>query len=430
METTITQDIHRSKSLSDFIQKVELTNFQPLFSEQKRTNSFNLLSKLQFPTTKDEAWKYTRLGKISGGNYQLKEGTKETILTELIEKLEGTILVFVNGKYAIELSKIQPEVGVSISPIHRVDKTWLEANTSVGKNQEELFLLLNDYFAQDGVAIEIEKNTQSSQTVQVLNYITENNSLVATRNAIVIKEGASVELAMSYYSEKETISFSSHITEITIENNANFTLHKIQNENSSNLTIATEEIKQGKDSSFTLHTYTLDRGLIRNNVNANVEGQNSESNLYGVYLLNEKQHVDNHTTIDHQVAHCLSNELYKGVLSDQSTGVFNGKVFVRKDAQKINAFQSNANVLLSDLASMNSKPELEIYADDVKCSHGSTTGQIDEEALFYLRARGISEKKAKLLMIDAFIGEVIEKNTNEAVKEKIYALLQHKQNKL
>jgi len=430
METTITQDIHRSKSLSDFIQKVELTNFQPLFSEQKRTNSFNLLSKLQFPTTKDEAWKYTRLGKISGGNYQLKEGTKETILTELIEKLEGTILVFVNGKYAIELSKIQPEVGVSISPIHRVDKTWLEANTSVGKNQEELFLLLNDYFAQDGVAIEIEKNTQSSQTVQVLNYITENNSLVATRNAIVIKEGASVELAMSYYSEKETISFSSHITEITIENNANFTLHKIQNENSSNLTIATEEIKQGKDSSFTLHTYTLDGGLIRNNVNANVEGQNSESNLYGVYLLNEKQHVDNHTTIDHQVAHCLSNELYKGVLSDQSTGVFNGKVFVRKDAQKINAFQSNANVLLSDLASMNSKPELEIYADDVKCSHGSTTGQIDEEALFYLRARGISEKKAKLLMIDAFIGEVIEKNTNEAVKEKIYALLQHKQNKL
>jgi len=430
METTITQDIHRSKSLSDFIQKVELTNFQPLFSEQKRTNSFNLLSKLQFPTTKDEAWKYTRLGKISGGNYQLKEGTKETILTELIEKLEGTILVFVNGKYAIELSKIQPEVGVSISPIHRVDKTWLEANTSVGKNQEELFLLLNDYFAQDGVAIEIEKNTQSSQTVQVLNYITENNSLVATRNAIVIKEGASVELAMSYYSEKETISFSSHITEITIENNANFTLHKIQNENSSNLTIATEEIKQGKDSSFTLHTYTLDGGLIRNNVNANVEGQNSESNLYGVYLLNEKQHVDNHTTIDHQVAHCLSNELYKGVLSDQSTGVFNGKVFVRKDAQKINAFQSNANVLLSDLASMNSKPELEIYADDVKCSHGSTTGQIDEEALFYLRARGISEKNAKLLMIDAFIGEVIEKNSNEAVKEKIYTLLQHKQNKL
>lgn len=430
METTITQDINRSKSLSDFIQKVELTNFQPLFSEQKRTNSFNLLSQLQFPTTKDEAWKYTRLAKISGGNYQLQNGTKESIITELIENLEGTVLVFVNGKYAIELSKIQPEVGVSISPIHRVDKAWLEANTSIGKNQEELFLLLNDYFAQDGVAIEIEKNTQSTQTVQVLNYITENNSLVATRNAIVIKEGASIELVMSYYAENETNSFSSHITEITIEHNANLTLHKIQNEYSSNFTIASEEINQGKDSNVTLHTYTLNGGLVRNNVYANVNGQNSETNLYGIYLLNEKQHVDNHTTIDHQVAHCLSNELYKGVLSDQSTGVFNGKVFVRKDAQKINAFQSNANVLLSDLASMNSKPELEIYADDVKCSHGSTTGQIDEEAIFYLRARGISEKNAKLLMIDAFIGEVIEKNTNGLVKDKIYSLLQHKQEQL
>jgi Fe-S cluster assembly protein SufD len=430
METTITQDINRSKSLSDFIQKVELTNFQPLFSEQKRTNSFNLLSQLQFPTTKEEAWKYTRLAKISGGNYQLQNGTKESIIPELIENLEGTILVFVNGKYDIELSKIQPEVGVSISPIHRVDKAWLEANTSIGKNQEELFLLLNDYFAQDGVAIEIEKNTQSTQTVQVLNYISENNSLVATRNAIVIKEGASIELVMSYYAENETNSFSSHITEITIENNANLTLHKIQNEYSRNFTIASEEINQGKDSNVTLHTYTLNGGLVRNNVYANVNGQNSETNLYGIYLLNEKQHVDNHTTIDHQVAHCLSNELYKGVLSDQSTGVFNGKVFVRKDAQKINAFQSNANVLLSDLASMNSKPELEIYADDVKCSHGSTTGQIDEEAIFYLRARGISEKNAKLLMIDAFIGEVIEKNTNGLVKDKIYSLLQHKQEQL
>jgi len=430
METTITPDINRSKSLSEFIQKVELTNFQPLFSEEKRIDSLNLLNQLQFPTSKDEAWKYTRLGKISGGNYHLQEGTKESIISELIENLEGTILVFVNGKYAIELSKIHPEVGVSISPIHRVDKTWLDANTSIGKNQEELFLLLNNYFAQDGIAIEIEKNTHSNQTIQVLNYITEKNALVATRNAIVIKEGASIELVMSYYAENETSSFSSHFTEITIENNAKLTLHKIQNEHSTNLTIASEEINQGKDSNVTLHTYTLNGGLVRNNVYANVNGKNSESNLYGIYLLNEKQHVDNHTTIDHQVAHCLSNELYKGVLSDQSTGVFNGKVFVRKDAQKINAFQSNANVLLSDLASMNSKPELEIYADDVKCSHGSTTGQIDEEAVFYLRARGISEKNAKLLMIDAFIGEVIEKNTNERVKEKIYTLLQQKQDKL
>ena len=136
--------------------------------------------------------------------------------------------------------------------------------------------------------------------------------------------------------------------------------------------------------------------------------------------------MDNHTTVDHKVAHCISNELYKGVLDDASTGVFNGKVFVRQDAQKINAFQSNANVLLSDNASMNSKPELEIYADDVKCSHGSTTGQIDEEAIFYLRARGISEKSAKSLLLHGFIGDVLDKFTSEDVKEKVTTLVNNK----
>jgi Fe-S cluster assembly protein SufD len=158
----------------------------------------------------------------------------------------------------------------------------------------------------------------------------------------------------------------------------------------------------------------------------NVAGTNCTTNLNGAYLLKENQHVDNHTVVDHLAPHCNSNELYKGVIDDKATAVFNGKVFVRKDAQKINAFQSNGNVLLSDNASVNSKPELEIYADDVKCSHGSTTGQLDEEAVFYLRARGLSEKSARHLMVSAFIGDVLEKIESEEVLAFTQKILQER----
>jgi Fe-S cluster assembly protein SufD len=158
-------------------------------------------------------------------------------------------------------------------------------------------------------------------------------------------------------------------------------------------------------------------------VNVKVAGQNAETNLNGAYILKNNQLVDNHTVVDHLVAYCQSNELYKGVLYDKSTAVFNGKVFVRPDAQKINAFQSNANVLMSDDASVNSKPELEIYADDVKCSHGSTTGQLDESAIFYLRARGLSEKLAKSLLVSAFISDVLNKIENQEVQDFIQSVL-------
>ena len=187
--------------------------------------------------------------------------------------------------------------------------------------------------------------------------------------------------------------------------------------------ISTEQIDQGKNSTFTINTVTLNGLLVRNNLNIAVNGQNCTSNLNGAYLLKGKQHVDNHTVVDHRVANCNSNELYKGVIDDKATAVFNGKVFVRKDAQKINAFQSNGNVLLTDTATVNSKPELEIYADDVKCSHGSTTGQLDEEAVFYLRARGLSEKSARKLIVSAFIGEVLEKIEDDNVTDFVQKLL-------
>ena len=193
------------------------------------------------------------------------------------------------------------------------------------------------------------------------------------------------------------------------------TINKLQVESGTDFHLSREAVKQEKNSNFTLNTLTFNGNFVRNDVNVLVNGQNVETNLNGAYLVRNNQLVDNHTVVDHLVANCQSNELYKGVLYDKSTAVFNGKVFVRPDAQKINAFQSNGNVLLSDDASVNSKPELEIYADDVKCSHGSTTGQLDENAVFYLRARGLSEKSAKELLVSAFISDVLNKIENEEV---------------
>jgi Fe-S cluster assembly protein SufD len=217
--------------------------------------------------------------------------------------------------------------------------------------------------------------------------------------------------------------FTNHITEIFISKNANLTIDKLQYEGETSSQIMTEQVEQSDDSTFTINTATLNGLLVRNNLNIAVNGQNCETNLNGVYLLNGNQHVDNHTIVDHLKPNCNSNELYKGVIDGKATAVFNGKVFVRKDAQKINAFQSNGNVLLTDDATVNSKPELEIYADDVKCSHGSTTGQLDEEAVFYLRARGLSETAARQLMVGAFVGEVFEKFENESVTKSIQTIL-------
>ena len=182
-------------------------------------------------------------------------------------------------------------------------------------------------------------------------------------------------------------------------------------------TAAQATVAQAANSTATVNTITLDGGLVRNDLRFDVNGSNCTTNLYGLYPLRGKQHVDNHTVVDHKVPHCESNEHYKGILNDQSTGVFNGKVFVRQDAQKTNAFQSNQNILLTDTADMNSKPELEIYADDVKCSHGSTTGQFDEEAVFYLRSRGIGEENARKLLIQAFADDVLDNVSNEALRD-------------
>lgn len=380
-----------------------------------------VLDVLDFPTTRNEAWKYTRVAKIKNASFKIDAThhlEANSVQKLCIPDLQGSVLVFVNGFYQAALSTIIPETGLEVSPLSEaVSKDWISSEAgSKTALEDQFFNAMNTRYASDGVAIRIAKKAQIEQTVQCLFISTGSSVYSGIRNVICAEDFSSAHIVLNFQSLEAKNCFSHSVTEIEAGINSQLTVDKIQVEADTNFCLAAENITQQKDSAFTINTVTLDGGLVRNDLTIAVAGQNSETNLSGAYILKGKQHVDNHTTVDHLVAHCNSNELYKGVIDQEATAVFNGKVFVRKDAQKINAFQSNGNVLLSDSAAINSKPELEIYADDVKCSHGSTTGQLDEEAIFYLRARGLSEKSARALMVNAFVGDVLDKIESEAVR--------------
>lgn len=364
------------------------------------------------PTTRDEAWKYTRVAKIGKINFS-NNSAKINSIKRFIVDSDAVQLVFINGNYSEEHSTLEQIEGVSVQKLSDCDATQIPLTNL--QFEGEVFHSLNANYLNDGVLISIEKNAQVNRTIQITHILTGEQELSNFKTIVQAGAFSKANIIQGFFAENATQSFANNTTEVFVGENAHLTIDKIQYEAEETFHISTEQVAQEKDSTFTINTLTLNGGLVRNNLNIDVNGQNCTTNLNGVYLTKGKQHVDNHSIVDHKVANCESNELYKGVMDDKSTGVFNGKVFVRKDAQKINAFQSNGNVLLSDDATINSKPELEIYADDVKCSHGSTTGQLDEEAIFYLRARGISEKSARQLMVAAFTEEVFEQIENEKV---------------
>jgi len=261
------------------------------------------------------------------------------------------------------------------------------------------------------------------KTIEIIHVQTGSDVIGSVFHNIHSDRHSEAKVVMTFHSLEAHNCFVNVKTFISIEDGAHLSMTKVQTECNQNYHIASENVNQAQNSNFTINTITLGGELVRNNLNISVNGQNCETNLNSAYILKDNQHVDNHTLVDHRVPNCVSNELYKGVIDGKATAVFNGKVFVRKDAQKINAFQSNGNVLLSDSASVNSKPELEIYADDVKCSHGSTTGQLDEKAVFYLRSRGLSEKQAREMLVQAFVGDVLEQ-LDEPIRDFVNQVLE------
>jgi len=360
-----------------------------------------------FPNSRTEAWKYSRLNRIASLNLHPKNS--DPISWEQYSLTNEAYTFVFQNEQCIHFSHNLPDGIIVKEAIDLSFEEWKSfENTSH-------VIDINKSHAQNGLCLWLQKGINLDKPVQLIFLSTGNDQTAIHRNQFVLEKESKMEIIISHFSIDGQKNYKNIVSEFHLEENAFLSVNKLQNEEGEDFHFSTENIYQKNNSNFTLTTLTLNGNWVRNDVNVFVDGEGCETFLNGAYLSKGIQHIDNHTTIDHMKPNCNSYELYKGVMDEKSTAVFNGKVFVRPDAQKIAAFQSNANVLIGDEASVNSKPELEIYADDVKCSHGSTIGQLDEEAIFYLQSRGISENTARRLVLTAFMQDVFEKITSPAV---------------
>lgn len=397
-----------------------------------REDALEIFNKLGFPTTRHEEWKYTNLKNISA--LPLKFGdtaTPATINKELVNSFriagkDALVIVFENGRYNGALSDAMPSSINAINLAAALNSEVIEAHLGkVASPQSESFVALNTAFINDGVCIHVQKDISHSQTVHFMHISNSNDSahVISLRNLIVAEQGAKITVLESYHSiDNNCRGLINSVTEIVVKENAFVEHVKAQLDADAMNQVNFTQVIQEKNSTFDTVTVTLSGQLVRNNLHIRLNGVNCTSHLFGLYILDGDQVVDNHTLVDHAKPNCFSNELYKGVIGGKASGVFNGKIFVREDAQKTNAYQSNKNILLTDDAQMNTKPQLEIFADDVKCTHGATTGQMDEEALFYLRTRGIGEQSAKAILNIAFASDVLNNIKNEVLKENLLNL--------
>lgn len=410
-----TTELTKKDMLLESLIQLDFSN-EPQFAQNLRANAKNALSTLEFPTSKTEYWKYTRIGKIINKNYGIQDKVTENkidISSYLIPELDAQIVVLVNGFYQKDLSTIENQIGLKINSLQnsiQIEDDFIKNNLgAIASSEKEIFTAINTLCFTDGVYIDVDKNTTVEKPIHIINIISNDNLITNTRTIVNTHESSSVKIIESFVNLQGKESFTNNVTEIFLKPNSNVEYNKIQDKAGESYHISNEHVYQSENSNFTINTITLDGTLIRNNLNIIVDAEGCETNLNGIYLGKDKNHIDNHTVVDHLKPNCNSNEVYKGILDNNSIGVFNGKVFVRPDAQKTNAYQQNNNILLTDDAVIYSKPELEIYANDVKCSHGSTTGQLDEEAIFYLQARGISKKSAINLMITAFAKDALDR---------------------
>jgi len=369
------------------------------------------LDRLPVPTRRTEAWKYTPVNKIS--KYDWQPVQEHYVLDRKaldLPDLDAHLVWVIDGQVMIEEADLPQGVTLlSMSEAKESESNHFEAiYGQLADHRKDLFVALNTAYASGGVYLHLAKHVSMTKPVHVVHVYTQADTAVMTRNIIIAEQGSQGHMTHSFHHTDGPI-HSNVVTEIKVADNAQFTLDKLQSGLEDSYHFSSEEVHLGRDSVATINTITIDGAWTRNEPHVRFHGEGSVCHLNGSYFPSAAEHIDNHSIIDHLVPHCVSHELYKGVIYDQGKGVFNGKVFVRPDAQKTNAYQQNANILMSTQGSINSKPELEIYADDVKCSHGSTTGQLDMDALFYLQCRGLNYAAAKQMLVNAFVGEVIER---------------------
>jgi Fe-S cluster assembly protein SufD len=406
---------------------------------QIRTESFKLFEQNGFPTKKEEDWKYTSLRDVLKPNYRIFSSIESEVnLNEVkkyfIHEIDTYKLIFVNGIYNSLLSTTTHD-GVDIcvmssalvKPKYKMIVDYY-FNKIINKNQH--FANLNTSFAAEGAFINIPKNVVVSKPIEIIYFNTgeDEELMLQPRNLVVVGENSHIQIIERHQSIKETAVLTNSLTEIFAHKRAIVDFYKIQNDLKTASLIDNTFVSQQKESIVSINTFSFGGKFTRNNLEFYQEDERITSNLNGFSLIEDHQLVDHHTLVHHKKPNCESHEMYKGIFSGNSTGVFNGKIIVNKEAQKTNAFQQNNNMLIDDNASINTKPQLEIFADDVKCSHGCTIGQLDDKAIFYLRSRGIPEKEAKALMLYAFGNEVIEKIKIPELKERITRIIAKKLN--
>jgi FeS assembly protein SufD len=401
-----------------------------------RQKAFDSFTRLGIPVRHEE-WKYTRISSLFNKQYNFSSNQpatsvslKELETVRLPGHEQANELVFVNGIFSSPLSTIRSSKQLVVMQLEEAAQNEYKDIVSKHFGDSSNYLKdginsLNTAFVKGAVFIHVKKGQIVEHPIYIYN-ITDartGNILAQPRSLVHVAGNAHVQLVETYSTIGLDESFTNQVMEIVVEEDARVEYYKIQNDAPHSNQVSTTHIRQvGKSYTHTV-TISLDGGLVRNNLNVVLDAEHCEAHLYGLYLQNGQSHIDNHTLVDNVKPNCFSNELYKGIIDDNATGVFNGKIFVRPQAQKTNAYQSNKNILLSDTASVNTKPQLEIFADDVKCSHGCTVGRLNEEGLFYLQSRGINEKIARSLLLHAFAIDILEHIKPAAIREYVDKLI-------
>ena len=401
-----------------------------------RTEAIKTFETQGFPSKREEAWKYTSLNAVLKHDYSVFPKHENALEFKDVKKyfihdIDAYKVIFIDGKYSSHLSQTTHD-GIDVclmsSALTKPKYRLIIENYFNKIAPKDSLSSLNTAFSSEGAYIHIPKNKLVDKPIQIIHFSTGNEAalMLQPRNLIVVDENSHVQIIERHQSLTDNPVLTNSVTEIFANKRAIVDYYKIQNDNENASLIDNTFINQRQESLAKVHTFSFGGKLIRNNLEFYQNGERIDSTMKGITIIGNKQHVDHNTLVHHIEPNCESHQDYKGIFDDNSTGVFNGKVLVEKLAQKTNAFQANNNILISDKASINTKPQLEIFADDVKCSHGCTIGQLDESALFYMRQRGIPEKEARALLMFAFSNNVLDSVKIPEIKNRITKIIANK----
>ncbi|HRP01793.1 MAG TPA: Fe-S cluster assembly protein SufD [Candidatus Kapabacteria bacterium] len=394
---------------------------------QFRLDAYNFLKDNSLPTLKNESWKYINLSFLNKYDFKFDQQFSDSIDCDCnkyaINGLDSYHIYVLNGKIDFNKSDMPQELEVE-----EIDNQ--RAFDSLDEHRQTYFTKLNDAFYKNCISLKVSKNIVIDKPIHII-YISDantNDCLINTRRIFRFENNTEVTIIESFVTIGDSKSFYNGTADIFVGENSTIHHIKLQQDSNSDVIVDFIQANQQKYSNYVNLTFTTAGNFVRNNLNSKLNDENIEAHFLGVFIADNNNLVDNRTLVDHLKPNCFSNENYRGILFDRSTGIFNGKILVHPDAQKTNAYQSNKNILASNNATINTKPELEIYADDVKCSHGATSGALDKNSLFYLRARGIDAIKAESLLMNAFVAEVIDELKNKQLKNYLHNITRHKLN--